>query len=78
MGQVAHIINDLICQLELVHCAYQLVQLEGVDAVVENVEQGANWVVLGLVMVLPLKTLVVQLGHTFFWVVYELFYVDND
>ena len=34
--------NDLICQLELVHCAYQLVQLEGVDAVVEYVEQGVK------------------------------------
>ena len=33
---------------------------------------------LGLVMVLPLKTLVVQLGHTFFWVVHDLFYIDND
>ena len=62
VGQVAHIINDLIHQLELVHCAYQLVQLEGADAVVEHVEQGVNWVVLGLVMVLPLKTLVVQFG----------------
>ena len=44
VAQVAHIINDLIGQLELVHCAYQLVQLEGVDAVVEHVEHGVNWV----------------------------------
>ena len=106
VAQVAHIINDLIGQLELVHCAYQLVQLEGVEAVVEH---GVDWVVwlelvmvlpmktlvvqlglvmvlplktlvvqLGLVMVLPLNTLVVQLGHAFFWVVHDLFYVDND
>ena len=83
MGQVGHIINDPIRQLELVHCAYQLVQLEGVDAVVEYVEQGINWVVLGIVIVLSLRTLVVQVGHAFFWVfpfwvVHKLFYVDND
>ena len=83
MGQVGHITNDLIRQLDLVHCAYQLVQLEGVDAVVEYVERGLNWVVLGIVMVLSLKALVVQVGHAFFWVfpfwvVHKLFYVDND
>ena len=79
MAQVANIINDLIGQLELVHCAYQLVQLEGVDAVVEQVGHGVNWVVWrGLVMVLPVKTLVVWPGHAFFWVVHDLFYVDND